>query len=80
MLPLLLQRLSPHTPFSYRTPSVYRHVLSLLRSLLRCAVTSTGLVKVLGSTLHEQANDQAEKTKDGTEDLNNKNLDEPVGC
>jgi hypothetical protein len=33
------------------------------------------LIKVLSSTLHEQANDQTEKTKDRTENLNDKDLD-----
>lgn len=34
------------------------------------------LIKVLSSTLHKQANDQTEKTKNRTEDLNDKDFDE----
>lgn len=33
-------------------------------------------VEVLCRTLHEQSNDETEQTKDGTEDLDNENLDE----
>lgn len=34
------------------------------------------LIKVFSSTLHKQANDQTEKTKDRTEDLNDEDLNE----
>lgn len=39
-------------------------------------MTSIRSVKVLRGTLHKQSNDQTEKTQDGTEDLDNKDLDE----
>jgi len=40
---------------------------------------SISSVEVLGSALHKQSNNQTKKAQDGTEDLNNKNLDETTG-
>ena len=42
-------------------------------------MTSVRSIEVLCSALHKQSNDQTEQTKDGAEDLNNKNLDETAG-
>jgi hypothetical protein len=37
------------------------------------------LVEVLCSALHKQSNNKTEQTENGTEDLNNEDLDEAAG-